>query len=48
MIAHNQTELITIGEELAIYTMFTYGIWYGLRELRKDALYGRWQDPEAN
>lgn len=48
MIAHNQTELIVIGEELALYTSATAVIWYGVHELRKDALYGRWQDTEAN
>lgn len=44
MLAHNQTELITIIEELALYTMFTVGIYYGTREIRKDMLYERWND----
>lgn len=46
MLAHNQTELITIIEELALYTMFTIGIYYGTREIRKDMLYERWEDVE--
>lgn len=39
MIAHHQTELITIFEELGLYTMFTLGSWYGVREIRNEALY---------
>lgn len=48
MLAHNQTELITIIEELALYTMFIVGIYYGTREIRKDMLYERWNDEEYN
>lgn len=48
MIAHHQTELITIIEELALYTMFTVGIYFGTRETRKDMLYERWNDTREN